>query len=251
MAFSNFISNNPNNIEPFSLFSTSHIFAILTIIIFITLTTLVFRYTKMNDYSKQFRYFLLAVIVIEEILFKLWIIYESDKLLIDNLQLNLCGVSLMLSIFLLYNKNQTLYEIVFYWGIAGATQAILTPDIGQYGYPHFRFFQFFLSHGLILMVSVYMTAVEGLRLGKGSLKRIIIITNTYTLFVGIVNYLIGTNYLLLARKPDSASLLDFLGPWPWYILSLEVIAIILFSLIYIPFYLARNKKEDKNISFRS
>lgn len=240
-------SRYPIDDNYFSLFSTSHLGAILTIILITLLVVLLFKYTKFSNYRKGFRYFLIVTIILQEASFKVWRIYVTDSPLKENLNLNLCGITLILSIFLLANKSQKLYEIVFFWGLAGATQAILTPDIGQYGYPHFRFMQFFLSHGLIILVATYMTAVEGFRPKPGSIKRLMLITNAYALIVGIINYLLGTNYLFLARKPESASLLDFLGPWPWYIISLEALALLSFAIIYFPFYLSHLATKRANI----
>jgi hypothetical integral membrane protein (TIGR02206 family) len=53
--------------------------------------------------------------------------------------------------------------------------------------------------------------------------------------IGIINWLIGSNYLFIAHKPATASLIDVLGPWPWYILSLEAIGLVLCLLLYLPY----------------
>jgi hypothetical integral membrane protein (TIGR02206 family) len=45
----------------------------------------------------------------------------------------------------------------------------------------------------------------------------------------------GANYGFLRAKPPQASLLDLLGPWPWYILALDALAVVLFTLLYLPF----------------
>lgn len=54
-------------------------------------------------------------------------------------------------------------------------------------------------------------------------------------FVFVVNLLIGSNYLFIAHKPPTASLLDLLPEWPWYILWIEVIGVATGLILYLPF----------------
>ena len=237
MDFSNFIGIK-TTIKPFHLFSTGHILIIITILGYIIVTTIFFKKDKFSKYRKKYRYFLFSVIIIEEVLFKLWRLIIEQTPLSANLSLDLCGITLILLAILLINKSEQIFEITYFWGLAGATQAILTPDMGQYGFPHFRFIQFFVSHGLILAVIIYFSAVEGFKPRKGSIKRAFLITNGYAVIIGAVNYLLGTNYLFLASKPNTPSILDYLGPWPLYILSLEVIALLSFFIVYLPFFIA-------------
>jgi uncharacterized membrane protein YwaF len=55
------------------------------------------------------------------------------------------------------------------------------------------------------------------------------------LFVAGVNRAIGSNYLFIAHKPDVATALDLLGPWPWYIAGMQIVGIILAVVLYLPF----------------
>lgn len=66
----------------------------------------------------------------------------------------------------------------------------------------------------------------------------ILYMNTYMGAVGAINKLLRSNYLFIAHKPETASLIDILGPWPWYILVLEGIGLVLFTLLYVPFALS-------------
>ena len=62
--------------------------------------------------------------------------------------------------------------------------------------------------------------------------------NVYLAFVATINVLIGSNYLFTIRKPETTSLFDVMGPWPWYLATAEILAVILFSLLYLPFAIA-------------
>jgi hypothetical integral membrane protein (TIGR02206 family) len=149
----------------------------------------------------------------------------------------LCSLFVFLSALMLVTKSYAIYEYAYFLGIAGAMQALLTPDAGIYGFPHFRFFQVILSHGSIVTAAVYMTVVEGCRPTWRSLRRVAVWGNVYLIGVGILNALLGSNYLFIAHKPETASLLDVLPPWPWYILYMEGLGAVLFMLLYLPFAL--------------
>ena len=47
--------------------------------------------------------------------------------------------------------------------------------------------------------------------------------------------LLGTNYGFTVATPAGGSVLDFLGPWPWYLLWMQVPALALMYLLTLPF----------------
>ncbi len=175
------------------------------------------------------------VLIVDEALWHLWNWTPGRWSVETTLPLHLCSILVFMSAILLVNKSYGLYELVYLLGIAGASQALLTPDAGAYGFPHFRFFQGIISHGSIVTAAVYITAVEGCRPTLQSIKRILIRGNIYAVLVGIINALLGSNYLFVAHKPATASLLDVLPPWPLYLPILEAIALVMIGLLYLPF----------------
>jgi hypothetical integral membrane protein (TIGR02206 family) len=74
--------------------------------------------------------------------------------------------------------------------------------------------------------------------------------NLYMLLITFVNRAIGSNYLFIAHKPETASLIDVLGPWPWYILIMEGIGILLCLLLYLP-YAIHDRKVARQTSLPS
>jgi hypothetical integral membrane protein (TIGR02206 family) len=229
--------------QPFIIFSPSHLVA-LAIILAILIAIYVFRNRFTERGKKIFRYSLAAMLIIQELTNHAWFIYAGQWTVQEMLPLHLCGLLVWASAFMLVKKSDTVYEFAYIIGIMGALQALLTPNIGVYGYPHFRFYQTNLSHGGIVIAALYMTWVEGFRPYPKSLLRVLIIGNLYMVFAGVINWLIGSNYLFIAYKPETASILDSLPDWPIYIFYIEGLAIVLGLLMYLPFFI-KDKRTQK------
>jgi hypothetical integral membrane protein (TIGR02206 family) len=150
-----------------------------------------------------------------------------------SLPLDLCSVVLVACAASLFRPSRFLYEITYFWGLGGTLQALVTPDLAG-GFPSLDFFLFFWGHGAILVGIVFIIAARKFRPRRNSVLRMMVALNVYALAVGAINALMGWNYGYLCRKPAAPSLLDFLGPWPWYLLSLEGIALLSFFLLSLP-----------------
>lgn len=153
-----------------------------------------------------------------------------------SLPLHLCTLSVPLAALMLATRNRILFQLLYFWGFAGATQALLTPDLQASGFnaPHFVYWIFWTSHGTILWAVLFAMAAWGYRPTWRSIGVAFVATNLVLIPVGLVNWLTGGNYMFIARKPDYATLLDLLGPWPWYIIPLQLIALAAFVLVYLP-----------------
>ena len=143
--------------------------------------------------------------------------------------------------YVLLTRSYRVFELVFFIGIVGASQTLLTPEAGIYGLPHFRAIQTLAAHSLIVIALVYMATIEGFRPTLASVWKTMLWANVYMLFVTGINYMLGSNYMYTLRKPATASLLDYMGPWPWYLFFAEFVALFLFLLLYLPFGLAERR----------
>ncbi|HET89584.1 MAG TPA: TIGR02206 family membrane protein [Chloroflexi bacterium] len=224
---------------PFDLFGPAHL-AALGIVLLVNLWVVTLRRAPAAT-RQRFRCILAAVLIVNEAIWHVWNWATGQWTIQTMLPLHLCSVFVFLSAYMLVTRNYTIYEYAYFLGIGGAIQALLTPDAGIYGFPHLRFFQVIISHGSIVTAAIYMTVVEGYRPTWGSLKRVTIGANLYMLAVAGVNWVLGSNYLFIARKPDTPSLIDVLGPWPWYIVSIEVFALVLCLILYLPFAIRDRK----------
>ncbi|GEL76788.1 YwaF family protein [Tenuibacillus multivorans] len=229
------------NIEkyPFELFSFSHF---LMIVILLIMAVLMYVFRQSFKEKKTVKYILIAVLITSAVSYQLWFLLNGQWDIKINLPLQLCSISLYLCTFMLLSKSYRLFEITFFVSMSGAFLAIVTPEL-FFGFPHFRFFQFFIAHMVIVLSCLYMLWVEEFRPTFMSVIRSFIVLNVIAVFVFIINKLIGSNYMFLVEKPSNTSIIDYLGPYPWYILSLEAVAFALFILIYLVIYLLRKNKR--------
>ncbi len=228
--------------EPFAL---SHISMLL--LLFALLLILFILRNRLNRGKQVIRYILIGFLLVSELSLYIWYNYTGVWDPIDSLPFQLCTLSLLLSIIMLFTRSYRLFEVTFFLGVGGAFQAMLTPEL-SYDYPHYRYFHFFLAHIAIIVASFYMILYEEFRPTLASVWRALITLNILALFVFFVNKITGGNYMFLARKPNNPSLIDYLGPYPWYLLSLEFVTLGVFLLLYLPFSLLPEKSPQKNMS---
>ncbi|MBM3124797.1 MAG: TIGR02206 family membrane protein [Chloroflexi bacterium] len=233
---------------PFVLFGSAHLIA-MTIITLVCLSNLYFRRIWGKTEKKFARWFLATAIVVNETALHIWSAYWGIWDIQTMLPLHMCSLIIWLSAFMLVTRNYGIYELVYFLGIGGAMQAVLTPaDAAAYNFPHFRILQTFIAHGLLINTAVYMTLVEGFRPTLRSFKRVLIWTNIYMIPIFFLNLAIGSNYLFIAHKPDFPTLLDLLWPWPWYILQLELLGLVIFGILYLPFLISDWRVKTRPIS---
>ena len=95
-----------------------------------------------------------------------------------------------------------------------------------------------MDHCGIIVAVLFLTWGLAMRPRPGAVLRVWGWTQVYLVCAGTVNWLTRTNYGYLAAKPIHGSLLDYFGPWPWYLLTLEAMALLFFTVFYSPFWLA-------------
>lgn len=228
----------------FVAYSPAHLAALA---LFAALVVLLFVFRgrlRENGASRWGRWTLAGLLVLSELSLNVWYLAERVYDPKDTLPLELCSISLYVCIAMLLSNRESLFRFVYFTGIGGAAQALLTPAL-FYGFPHFRFVEFFAAHMLIILSVLYMIWVERMRPTLKSVFTTFGLLNGVLLIVFFINWVTGGNYMFLARKPETASLLDFLGPYPFYLLSMEAVALVIFLLLYLPFAFVPARKTER------
>ncbi|HTX74702.1 MAG TPA: TIGR02206 family membrane protein [Terracidiphilus sp.] len=194
---------------------------------------LAFMHRKLPASAKTIRLGLAVALVFNTILFYGWRIETGALSFPNGLPFELCDLSLFLTILSVFTLKPLLFDLAYYWALAGASMALLTPNLTD-PFPSFGTVEFFITHGLTVSAVLYLVWSHQARPRRWSVAKAMLGINVVALFDGPFDYFFGTDYFFLRAKPVNPSLLDFLGPWPWYILSTEGVALILFLLLYLP-----------------
>ncbi len=221
---------------PFKLFSRLHVKMLSFLALEQGLVQAFFVWQRGTQAKKLFRYGFGTVLFLDVLLWNMWQVSIGQWNLANALPLHICTASMVLCGVLLFTKSYVLYEVCYFWSI-GALQAVLTPPMSYYNFPHYFFFRNFVSHNSIMVTVLYMTFVEHYRPYWRSVGRVIAITTMCMAGAGIVNVLTHGNYMFIARKPDFPTPIDYFGPWPWYIIPMYASGVTLFVLFYLPFAL--------------
>jgi len=145
---------------------------------------------------------------------------------------------------MLITRSRLLYSFLYFAGIGGAFIALITPNL-IYPYPHFRFLLFFVAHGVIILASLYMTLIEGYKPTWKSLFFTMLCLNLVAVCVWFANYILGSNYMFLAHKPSTYSVLDYFGPYPYYLLVEELFAFVVFLMMYLMFFWLPDRRKSR------
>jgi hypothetical integral membrane protein (TIGR02206 family) len=104
--------------------------------------------------------------------------------------------------------------------------------------------QYFIAHGAIVAAALFL--VIGLRIAPrpGAVARVFGLTLGLLVLDAVINLLTDGNYLYLRHTPGAHSLLDMLGPWPWYIVGAAALALVLFAILDLPFSVGRRRRRQ-------
>jgi len=216
---------------PFELFGVSH-WASILLFLFLVFWLPWFAKNHLKQSSQHQVGIFLGILV--GINYPLWVILEWIGGSFDvslHLPVHLCRLANLLLPLVMIKRNFPIFEILYFWGLSGVFQGMITPDIAQ-DFPHFHYFRFFVGHNLMVVALIYAVVVYEMKPTLASLKKAFIALNAFLLLAFVTNLSLDSNYFWIMGKPPTASLLDYLGPWPWYILSAEFVALAHFGFAY-------------------
>lgn len=227
--------------QGFELFSTVHIITLA--LFFAACCALVYFRKKRTIYQQIIKWTLFILLPACEISLHVWLILTNQWDLND-LPFQLCSLSTFLALFLFLKKNNKVFYLLYFFGTLTPILAMVTPEMA-YTFPHFRYIEYFLHHSVIPLAAFYFILYEGYRVPKKAILFSFLTINIIAVPVFFLNLLLGTNFFYLAEPTEAKTILTFFGSGIMYYLNLEIAALIVFFITYLPMGVFQ-RIENKN-----
>jgi len=159
--------------------------------------------------------------------------YTSEGVHVSNLPLQLCDAAVWFSVLACLTEIPVIVEFAYFAGLAGAGMALLTPNLIS-PWPSYPAVYFFLAHGGIVISMIALVAGNRRRLPPGAVFRAFGLLLSYAALVGFIDRAFTVNFMFLCNKPEAASALDAMGPWPAYLLAAASAGFAMFWLLWLP-----------------
>jgi len=215
----------------FDLFGPVHLLILTSVLAIAIALSMASRQSRIS--SRWIRYCLGTLLALNELAWYGYRLHFEGFRFPEGLTLQLCDLTLWLTVLALFTLNPLAFETAYFAGLGGSVMALLTPDLWAplASYPTIYFFA---THGMVVACLLMLIWSKQAKPRPGSPWRVFGMLNAYAAVIAIFDAVFKTNYMYLCNKPAGASIMDFLGPWPFYLLWCEVVALIIFWLLWLP-----------------
>jgi hypothetical integral membrane protein (TIGR02206 family) len=144
----------------------------------------------------------------------------SGTVPIDALPYQLCTLTMIMSAVAIRQKSEKLYQITIYTWISALVSMFAPTRNGLMPFFDYHTVVFYVSHGIILLMQIYMTRVFRFKLYKYSFLNILIFLLLYSFSAWIINLFAGTNFAFISHPEHENVILASLGTG--YIYSVKI-----------------------------
>jgi hypothetical integral membrane protein (TIGR02206 family) len=162
-------------------------------------------------------------------------VYALDGLRPEaNLPLHLTHATWLACVVALWTARPLFFELAYFWAAAAVVQAMVTPSL-SHDFPDVRFWEFMAVHAPVIVGVVFMAWGCRMTPRPGAVMRAWLASAVVFCIAAAASAITGGNYMFARRPPAQGSLIDWMGPWPWYLATAAVMALIAFWLLDRPF----------------
>lgn len=174
------------------------------------------------------------VLLVSSLIYMGWMLLPGNFHIEESLPLHYSDALRLIAAVALIRRSRWAVAITYYWGLTLNLQALLTPHPNMLIGPSVGFVLYWWLHILVFLAPLALIWGLGNRVGWRDFAVAYGAALGWAGFAMTANAALDTNYGFLNRLPDGASLLDFLGPWPLYVLWLALLVAAVWALMTWP-----------------
>ena len=189
------------------------------------------------------------LVLINEILFQVNMIYYGSWSVETSLPLEMCYVSAILIPLYTRNRNSRLLRNWFYFaGFGGSFFAFLNTNLSEMSQIYISIHYFF-AHGLVVFV-MFTIVIDGFRPKWLDFFQAIKLTFVLIAIMFGINTILNSNYMFTFQKPEGVNFTILMPDWPYYFFIMLFIGLIFYLILmlitFIPFF----KQPSNDISIK-
>lgn len=234
--------------QRFSPYGPSHWAVLALFVVGVVVVITAGRQHRGTAVAVRISRFLALAILAVQIPFTAYTLLPGQFDINTSLPLQLSDLAWIAAAYALWTRRQWAFALTYYWGLTLASQALITPEVDGFDFPHLHFFMFFSYHLLVVWGALYLTFGLGMRPDWRDYGITVGATICWGLVMLAFNTVAGSNYGFLNEKPRAGSLLTVLGDWPWYLLSELAIGLAVWALITWPWVRAGRYRAKGGMS---
>lgn len=208
---------------------------------------LIIRYKdqlRESKYEKTIRYITGGTLIVIQLSYYIWSASVGKLSFVNNLPLGVCTINIFVSIYIIFSKNEKVFNIIYFWGL-GAILSVVFPDI-LFGPDRYRYYQFFYAHMMFLWIYMYMIFVHGYRPGLKDLRNSALLLFVVAVCIALpLSFILDHNYMFMLNAGGTP--LEILEPLGQviYVIGTVLVILIIMAIYYSPIYFFVIRKEKK------
>ena len=202
---------------------------LITIVVIATL--LIVRY-RVNRYNLNFIDIFLGFLpIIIELIFQIQSVLNKEWMLIKTLPLEISYLTIFAIPIYLFMPSRILQSWIYYIGIWSAAAAFLN-TIMMGAEPWHVLLRYYGHHGTLLYfgISIYISGYRPTLKDYYDTAKIMLLI---IFIIGLINKIIGSNYMFTRFKPPGMNLTLLMADWPYYFIIIVSIGLVFCYLLYL------------------
>ena len=202
---------------------------LITIVVIATL--LIVRY-RVNRYNLKFIDIFLGFLpIIIELIFQIQSVLNKEWMLVKSLPLEISYLTTFAIPIYLYMPSRILQSWIYYIGIWSAAAAFLN-TIMMGAEPWHVLLRYYGHHGTLLYfgISIYISGYRPTLNDYYNTAKIMLLI---IFIIGLINMIIGSNYMFTRFKPTGMNLTLLMADWPYYFIIIVSIGLVFCYLLYL------------------